>query len=508
MPPYWVADTFCLVAGSRGAGATRCTASPTLGLADRVTRPDRPPLSSLTSGLGVTIAVATQWSPELPRPDECLAAIWIVRSTEPHDRSASRRRRVAGTPCIRRCPLPARSARALLPATRGHPWAPASADSRPASRLRVRTTAAAIPRRAWPYDELVRRVITIRGESVAISEESRFACEQELEDAVKAHPEALPSQDLGLGPLFAMGSQLDFGSGPLDLLCVDAQGHLAIVEFKRGSENPDVRKVVAQMLDYGSALWRTPYEDLVERCERGLQVPWETHLADRCAALEEPLDPESFQDGVARSLDAGDFAFLYVARDVDPRTRQVMTYLAEGPRMRFLGVEVELYRHPSGDEAVLVPRTAFVPSWIAGRESANAGRQPSPAIVIDDAAPAVRDLIEKMDALTEDLGLRTRPTRSGWAYHRMIPDQRADNLPSGMVIYPRRQAAEFNLQIFRDHGADELANDLHQRLQRITGTPPADKFPMVPCLALTRDWEAARLGFVEPYFKARTQLNV
>jgi hypothetical protein len=162
-----------------------------------------------------------------------------------------------------------------------------------------------------------------------------------------------------------------------------------------------------------------------------------------------------------------------------------------------------------GDEAVLVPRTAFVPSWIAVRESANAGRQSSPASVIDDAAPAVRDLVEKMDALTEELGLRTRPTQSGWVYYPTVPDQRAGDLAlSGMAIYPRRQAAEFNLQIFRDHGADELANDLHQRLQRLTGTPPADKYPMVPCLALTRDWEAARLGFVEPYFKARTQLNV
>ena len=55
--------------------------------------------------------------------------------------------------------------------------------------------------------------------------------------------------------------EFDFGSGPMDLLAVDAAGRLVSVEFKRGSENPDVRKVIAQVLDYGNSLWRTGYED-------------------------------------------------------------------------------------------------------------------------------------------------------------------------------------------------------------------------------------------------------
>jgi hypothetical protein len=352
----------------------------------------------------------------------------------------------------------------------------------------------------------MRRVITLRGRSVAVSEESRFASEQELEDAIKAHPEVLPSQDLGLGPLFAIGSQLDFGSGPLDLLCADAQGRLAIVEFKRGSENPDVRKVVAQMLDYGSALWRTSYDELVERCERGLPVPLETHLAERCADLEEPFDAESFQNGAAGHLDAGDFAFLYVARDVDSRTRQVMTYLAEGPRMRFLGIEVELYRHPGGEEAVLVPRTAFVPSWIAGPKAGSGAGRTGSALSLEDAAPEVRNLLERMDVFADELGLRTRPTRGGWSYHPAASGDASDQ-PTGLAIYPRRQSAELNLQIFRDLGADELAEDLRQRLQRITGVAPAVKYPMVSCAALVRNWEETRAELIEPYFEARATLR-
>lgn len=352
------------------------------------------------------------------------------------------------------------------------------------------------------YYRPVRRVITLRGRSVAVSEESRFVSEQELEDAVKAHPEVLPSQDLGLGALFAMGSQLDFGAGPLDLLCADAQGQLAIVEFKRGSENPDVRKVVAQMLDYGSALWRASYEDLAQRCERGRSVPLETHVSERCTVLGEPFDPESFQTGVTRCLDAGDFAFLYVAGDVDLRTRRVMTYMAEGPRMRFLGVEVELYRHPGGDDAVLVPRTAFVPSWVTGPGSASGGGRPGAALSLADAAPAVRELLDRMDTLVDDLDLEVRQTRGGLVYHPAVRHDGSSSARVGVAVYLRRQSAELNLQTFRESGADELAEGLRERLQRLIGSPPALKYPVVSCADLLRDWDATRDQLMEPYFSA------
>ncbi len=215
-------------------------------------------------------------------------------------------------------------------------------------------------------DPVPRRILQVRGAEVSVSLESRFAAEADLEQAIAAHPEVLPSEDLGLGPLVALGTQLDFGAGPIDLLAADPSGRLAIVEFKRGSENPDIRKVVAQLLDYGSSLWRAQYTDVARRC---VPTPpaagWD--LADlasqRCLMLDIAFDPDAFRAGVEASLETGDFVFLYVGRDLDERTRRIMTYLAEGPRMTFFGVEVDHYRQGNG-AAVLVPRTAFVPTWI------------------------------------------------------------------------------------------------------------------------------------------------
>jgi len=179
-----------------------------------------------------------------------------------------------------------------------------------------------------------RRILRVEDGHVSVAREARFASEADLERAISAHPEVLPSEDLALGPLVALANQLDVGAGPLDLLAVDGQGRLVIVEFKRGTENPDVRQVVAQVLDYGASLWRLGYDELEERCARcepGLAGSLAEHVEGRLAELDVPdFDEEGFRRGVATCLDAGDFVFLYVGRDLDRRTRRIMTYLAEG----------------------------------------------------------------------------------------------------------------------------------------------------------------------------------
>jgi hypothetical protein len=177
-----------------------------------------------------------------------------------------------------------------------------------------------------------RRILQLEGERIAMRTEARFATERQLHDAVAAHPEVLPSEDLGLGPLLTLGTEVDFGAGPIDLLAADPAGQIAIVEFKRGSENRDVRAVVAQLLDYGASLWRTGYEEL-ERCcsaSRAGCDPLQS-AAEACEGLDVPFDPDAFRAGVERTLESGEFVFLYVAGDLDEHTRRIMTYLARGP---------------------------------------------------------------------------------------------------------------------------------------------------------------------------------
>jgi RecB family endonuclease NucS len=85
---------------------------------------------------------------------------------------------------------------------------------------------------------VTRRILRLDGAKISVSAESRFDSERDLHDAVAAHPEVLPSEDLGLGSLIALGTELDFGAGPLDLLAVDPQGRIVIVELSAGPRTP------------------------------------------------------------------------------------------------------------------------------------------------------------------------------------------------------------------------------------------------------------------------------
>jgi hypothetical protein len=351
---------------------------------------------------------------------------------------------------------------------------------------------------------VTRRILQIDGSKMSVSAESRFDAERDLHEAIAAHPEVLPSEDLGLGPLVALGTELDFGPGPLDLLAVDPQGHIVIVEFKRGSENPDVRKVVAQVLDYGASLWRTSYDELGRSCagEGALAAPDLAAIAsERFAMLDVAFDLDTFQAGVETALDTGEFVFLYVGRDLDERTRRIMTYLAEGPRMRFFAVEVDYFRAGEGPSAVLVPRTAFVPSWIAEPSA------PPGSASLASAAPEFHQLLARMDGFAAERGLMVNTRRTGRNYEPRHPVQGV-SYTSGVGIYCSGRGAEFNLLIFRELGRDDLAEDMLRRIADLTGTTPtAARWPSFPWEILARDWDAARSQLLEPYFDARDRIQ-
>lgn len=253
-----------------------------------------------------------------------------------------------------------------------------------------------------------RRILRREGGSLSVAAESRFTSEEELHTAIASHPEVLPSEDVGLGPLVPLGSELDLGHGPIDLLCADGGGRPVIVEFKRGSENPDVRKVVAQVLDYGASLWRVDYDDLEQKCARcqpSFDGPLVDHVRERLELVgETSFDADAFRRGFEDALDAGDFVFLYVGRDLDARTKRIMTFLAEGPRMKFFAVEVDYF--VDEETAVLVPRTAFVPSWAGAGSRETRDKAVTPIQERIDAAPrAVGELVVLMDRFAEEFGL-------------------------------------------------------------------------------------------------------
>jgi hypothetical protein len=336
-----------------------------------------------------------------------------------------------------------------------------------------------------------RRILRLDGSERFILTESRFESEKKLQDAIAAHPEVLPHEEFRLGTLMSLAVELDLGAGPMDLLCTDRSGRLAIVEFKKGSENPDVRRVIAQLLDYGSALWRadiTMLEAACKEAEPGFAGSLEEYACDRCALLGEELDATAFRGGMERVLASGNFVFLYVARDFDDRTKRVMTYLAEGPRMSFFAVEVDHFIAGTADGAVLVPRSVLVPSWVAA---------PSPAVAPDLNNPAFTRLVDLMDQLAIRYSLIVRPGRTGKLY-KAAPDN-----AWGVGVYASGRGFEVDLVGLRQDGGVALADAIQSTLSEISGRAQPARFPSTACQHILDNWDRTRREVLQPYFECR-----
>jgi alkylated DNA nucleotide flippase Atl1 len=343
-----------------------------------------------------------------------------------------------------------------------------------------------------------RRILQLSEVGVlTVASETTFESEERLHSAIAEHPEVLPSEDIGLGPLVTIANELDLGHGPMDTLAVDASGRLAIIEFKRGSENPDVRKVVAQVLDYGSALWRLSYESMEQAarvCSPGFGGSLIDHVGDRLGTLgTETFDPDAFRRGVESGLDSGEFVFLYVARDLDDRTKRIMTYLAEGPRMTFFAVEVDYFRGPDGG-AVLVPRVAFVPSWVTDPQRTTTAR---PELSLEEAPADVRAIAERMDAVASRIGVLATRARASLIYRPALG-------APGMTVYLDGSKVEFDLDSFRRRREDDFADDFLTRLEGFVGKPiRRGTYPGIPPSVVLAQWDAAERDLVEHYFTAR-----
>jgi hypothetical protein len=170
--------------------------------------------------------------------------------------------------------------------------------------------------------------------------------------------------------------------------------------------------------------------------------------------------------------------------------------------MKFFAVEVDYFRAGDGPSAVLVPRTAFVPSWVA---------EPSPpagpsAAALASASPEFHRLLSLMDTFAAERQLMAKTGKTGRNYQPRQAPEGAEHT-SGIGIHSSGRA-ELNLLIFGELGRDDLADDMLRRIAELTGvTPTAAQWPGLPCELLARDWDRSRAMLLEPYFDAREQLH-
>lgn len=260
--------------------------------------------------------------------------------------------------------------------------------------------------------------------------------EHHLQEVMKAQPQLIPADDLGFdGELLVVGRETSLASGYIDLLCLARSGDVVLIEFKTGPQNPDFRHALAQLVDYGSDLWRLT----VEEFDRGVvQRFLSSGRADArfrgCASLGDVVmksgwnlsedELATFFGRLAEVLTTGDIHFVVAAQRFTPSMQTSLEYLNATMRFgRFFLVEIVQMQ---GEE--LVAHAAQVVSAPQRRSSAGSA---SPAGQADEAAflariadenyrDAMRDVIAGCTAL----GVEVKWRSQGASIRITTPDRR------------------------------------------------------------------------------------
>lgn len=187
--------------------------------------------------------------------------------------------------------------------------------------------------------------------------------ERRLQELIHDHPTCLPLDQIepGIGRLVPVCMELPLRVGSVDNLFVTPEGNLVLVEVKLW-ENPEARrKVVAQALDYATALFRLDYNGLEAAIMKsdfnGRAAPQSLYsLVDGADSPTESV----FADRIARNLREGRIVVLIVGDEIRPAADELVAGLQAHANFHFTFalVEMPVFSRPdSADEFIVMPRT-------------------------------------------------------------------------------------------------------------------------------------------------------
>lgn len=188
--------------------------------------------------------------------------------------------------------------------------------------------------------------------------QSELYDERWLQELIFKNPSLLPMDQIepGLAGLIPICMELPLRCGYLDNLFLTPDGDVVIVEVKLW-RNPEMRRaVLAQALDYASALFSISYEELDAAVKKadGANGRSIFEIADSPNTLEEP----DFIDALINRLKTGRIVVIVagdgIRGELEKLVEQLQTHA--GFRFTFALVELALF-HSGNDDWLVIPRT-------------------------------------------------------------------------------------------------------------------------------------------------------
>ncbi|MCD4534260.1 endonuclease NucS [Nocardioides sp. cx-169] len=259
--------------------------------------------------------------------------------------------------------------------------------------------------------------------------------EHELQTVLLANPHLMPAEDLGIDDeLLVVGRETTLASGSVDLLCLSKAGEVVIIEFKTGPKNPDFRHALAQVIDYGSDLWKLNGwnefdEGVVHRhlASRYVDAKFAQAATLREAAvLAWDLSEEEWEALVSRLgrvLSTGDFVFVVSAQRFTDSMHDSVRYLNETTRYGkyFL---VELIRLDGANRTGYAAQVVEKPSTRSGAAEA-AGKANENDFLAAIADVRYREAMSELFSTVSALGLVVAWYSKGASIRLKSPDRAA-----------------------------------------------------------------------------------
>ncbi len=201
-------------------------------------------------------------------------------------------------------------------------------------------------------------IISSNGKNAVRVEKSSFDREDHIQQYIYDNPESIPLYDIKEDiHLLVLARELQTNAGPIDGFGVDGDGELYVIETKL-FKNPDRRTVVAQALDYGSALWAhtNDFGEFSARLDNAVQKKFNVSLSEKLKdffGIEEN-EVAMLLDRMRNNLNDGKFHFVVPMDHIEDRLRDLILYINQNSQFDIYAVEFEYYKHDTYE--IIIPK--------------------------------------------------------------------------------------------------------------------------------------------------------
>ena len=201
-------------------------------------------------------------------------------------------------------------------------------------------------------------IISSKGEKATKVDKSPIEKEDFLQQYIYENPESIPLYEIKDDiQLLILAREFPTNSGPIDAIGVDKYGDLYIIETKLYA-NADKRRVVAQSLDYGAALWKhaNDFNEFKNILDTHTRLVFKISLEEKLGEFFN-LDPEdvlSVLEKVQNNLNKGIFHFVVLMDKLEDRLKDLILYVNQNSQFDIYAVELEYYVHET--QEIIIPR--------------------------------------------------------------------------------------------------------------------------------------------------------